>query len=603
MSATRLLIVGCVAALAGCSTKSSQGPTATSSASKPDPWPAVAATIRRQPDPGGVRQAFAMLASDLPESTGAEAPKAMPDDTVRAIGELLSLSAEERQQIAAGHYSNLDTAHVVECLILRDAVRSFDFGNLPDERKLRLAFDWVCRQVYLRQAYVLTSSGPTLSPPLPPQYALYRGYGTGMDRAYLFLALARQMGLDGGFVGPPEREAAPSVALENDKPTKGPFWAVGVRLADGTVRLFDPWRGEAFPGPDGRVGTLAQVLAGSPALKKWSDDAVRPWDVPAAELARATLYAALPYPAVTSRMKLLESKLANDVGVKLYRDPAELRAALGDKAKIWAPPATTDRFCLTRALPSFLPVEDGGTDRPVTGELRLYDQVMKLSQIPIDQFDPPTEVTHNEVRSALKALFLKRFSELVVESNPREKIGRGQFNDAIRSLVDRERQIGSARDRSRNLALPDDAIRKWSERANQLYEKLSLARLPQNQAGLPEAQSAIEEFWERGSQAVQLVEGRSMLPICAAEVGYLLALCKHEQAERASIRILRLDASDPARAAAVADAKDAWVVAKDSWDRAFAAADAVAKPIPERVVQARRLAARAARCVADPVAE
>jgi hypothetical protein len=599
MTPLRLLAPLLLACAVGCTAKT--GPTTvtpTEKAVKTDPWPAAAAILRRQPDLGGARQAISLLNSELGESTEAEKPKPMPADAAKALGERLRLTPDELKDAAGTQYTNLDAAYLTECLIVRDAIRSLDFGNLPIERKLRLAFDWVCRQIYLRQGIIHTPQGPAFSPPLPPQFALYRGYGSGLDRAYLFLAVIQQLGLDGCLIGPPDREIAPGIALEDNKPTKGPFWAVGCRLPNGSVALFDPWRGEAFPGTNGAAGTLTELVANPDLLKPWIDDKARPWDGKLADVKAASIYVALPYLAASDRMKLLETKIGGEVGVKLARDPAELAERFGANAKVWS--ATTDQFCLTRALPSFLPLEEGGTDTSSTRELRLHDQILKLAPIPLELFAPPADVTNPEVRNALKAFFLKRFSDLVVESNPRERIGRGQFNDVIRTLVERERQIGQSRERAQRNPATEEALKEWAETANDLYEKQSIARLPRNQANLPAAQAAVEQFWERGGSVIQLIEDRYILPICAVELGYLLAICKHEQAERASIRLMRAGATETDRAAALSAAKDAWLVAKDAWDRHFAASEALAKTDPSRTVHTRRLAARAARLAADP---
>ncbi len=591
---TAVLAVGCTA---------KTGPTGdvpVEKAAKADPWPASAAILRRQPDLGGARQAVSLLNSDLGEVPAAESPQPMPADAAKTLAERLRLSAEELKEVAGTPYSNLDAAYLSECLAIRDAIRSLDLGELPAEQKARLAFDWVCRQVYLRQALVVSPAGPAFSPPLPPQFLLLRGYGSGLDRAYLFLAAIQQLGLDGCLIGPPDRETAASIAVENDKATKGPFWAVGCRLPNGSVALFDPWRGEPFPSTGGAVGTLTELVAKPDLLKPWIEDKSRPWDGSPDLLKTATVYVAVPFMATSERMKLMERKIGAEVGVILARDPAELVDRFGANTKIWSAPVNVDKYGLTRVLHSFLPLEEGGTDTTPSRELRLLEQITKLSPIPLDLFDPPAEVLNNEVRNALRGFFLRRYSELVLDPNPRERIGRGQFNEVVRVLVERERAVGQIRAQARRNPVSAESLKDWGARADELYEKQSIARLPQNQANLPDAQAAIAQFWEKGGQVVQSIEDRNILPLCAADLSYLLAVCKHEQAERATIRLLRLDPKDAGRAAALAVAKDAWSIAKDAWDRHIAANGALAKSDPERTVQAKRLAERAARRAVDP---
>jgi hypothetical protein len=600
MPRTLLCVTVVAVALAGCTTKPRTdlpgGDTATSQA---DPWPTAATTLRKQPDLGGARQVVSQLTADLANNPKAEAPAALPPDAVKQLADLLRLTPGETKEISGGTYTTLDAAYLGECLLLRDAVRSLDLGNHSPERKAQLAFAWVCRQVYLRQGVIRVGNGLTYSPPLPPQYALLRGYGTGLDRAYVFLAALQQLGFDGCLIGPPGREQAPSIAIENDKPTKGPFWAVGARTADGQVLLFDPWRGQPFPGPNGGVGTLAEVLANPDQMKPWMEDKNTPWDVSAADVKAATAYVAVPFMAVTPRMKMLEEKVAAEVGVKAYRNPVEAVARLGPAAKVWASP---DPFCLTRALASFLPTEDGGTDATPVKELRLLDQVSRFGQVPSELYAPPPDIAAPELQAGLRTRFVVRFLEWVVDANPREKIHRGQFNEVIRGMIDREQKLNALRDRSRGAAVTEGDLAKWTQTANELYQSLSAARLPQNAGNLPAAQAALEQFWGQGGAVVQQIEDTTMVPVGLAEVGYFVAVCKHEQAERAGIRMHRTPPADKGRAEAERATKEAWAVAKDAWGRYLAAAEPYLKLNPERTAHARKLAERAGTLADKPTA-
>lgn len=594
--------------LVGCSTKPKPIAVpgdATASGLTADPWPTVAATLRKQPDIGGARQAISQVTTDLANNPKAEPVPALSADAAKALAEQLRLTPNEAKEISSGTFTNLDSSYLAECLILRDAVRSLDLGSHSAERKAAFGFDWVCRQVYLRLAYTPTQSGLVLTQPLPPQYVLLRGYGSGLERAYVFLAVLQQLGFDGCLIGPPNREQGVSVTVQNGQPTKGPFWAVGARLPDGQIALFDPWRGQAFPGLNGGIGTLAQVLANPDQLKFWRDDKDRPWDVSADDVKAATVYAAFPFPAVTPRMKLLEQKIAADVGVKVSLDVAETVKRFGPAAKVWGPAVNQDPFCYTRALATFLPIEDGGSDATSVKEQRLFDKVTKFQVVPLELYSPPAELTASEIQVRLKGYFFGRYQEWILSLNPREKIDRGQFNELIRGLIDREQRLNVARDRGRATAkaLPENAISAWAKQANALFQRVSEARLPQNQAMLPEAEAAIDHFWTHGGPELQYLEDSLIVPPCLADVSYFLAVCKHEQAERASIRLHRTPPGEKARAEADKAAKEAWAVAKDTWDRYFAGSEAYLKAYPERTPHLRKLAERATKLAANPTAE
>lgn len=594
--------------LVGCSTKpkpiANPNDAEANKGQATDPWPMVAATMRRQPDIGGARQAISQLTNDLANNSKAEPIPTLTPDAVKALGEQLRLTPTELKEIGGTTFTTLDSSYIAERLLFRDVVRSLDLGAHSPDRKAAFAFDWVCRQVYPRQAFTPMPTGQVLlTQPLPPQYVLLRGYGTGLERAYVFLAVLQQLGFDGCLIGPPNREQAPSLTVLNGKPTKGPFWAVGARLPDGQIILFDPWRGQAFPGPNGGIGTLAQALANPDQLKPWRDDKESPWDVSVDDVKAATVYAAFPFPALTPRMKQMEQKVSADVGVKLSLDVAETLARLGPAAKVWAPAGNQDAFCYTRTLVTFLPIEEGGTDATSVKDQRLYDKVTKVQTVPIELYTPPAELTASEILGRLKTMYFVRYHEWILTLSPREKIERGQFNDIIRGLIDREQRLTQARDRGKATVLPPNAITVWAQQANRLFQRVSEARLPQNQAQLPDAEAAIDIFWTRGGPELQYLEDTLVVPAFLSDVGYFLAVCKHEQAERAAIRLHRTPPADKGRADAEAAAKDAWAVAKDAWDRYFAGSEPYLKQYPERTPHLRKLAQRASKLAANPTAE
>ncbi|QEL16582.1 hypothetical protein [Limnoglobus roseus] len=588
--------------LAGCSSKPQPAATRTdgkSPAQTLDPWPTAATTLRKQPDIAGMRQAVAQLTSDLANNPNAEQLPTLPPDAIQSLGEQLRLTPNEVKEVSSTTFTNLDASYVAECLILRDAVRSLDLGNHTAERRAMFGFDWVCRQVYLRYGGTLTPNGFILTQPLPPQYVLLRGYGTGLERAYTFLAVLQQLGLPGCLIGPPGREQAASQVVANGQPTKGPFWAVGAQLPDGQIALFDPWRGQPFPGPNGSIGTLAQVLANPDQLKPWRDDKNTPWDVPVDDVKAATVYAAFSFSSTTPRMKVMEQKTAADVGVNLYRNVAETLKNFGPAAKLWAPAGRQDLFCYTRVQETFLPVEDGGIDSSPKDQ-RLFDLVTKYHQVPTELFRPPADLTIPEVRERLQGGFFGHLQAWIFANNPREKLDRGQFNELIRAMVDLEQKLNAARDRNRATALPGNAVAGWQAQATKVYQQLSQARLPQNQADLPAAEQAVTEFWSKSGPVLQHFEDTLIVPVAAAETAYFLAACKHEQAERVSIRMHRTPPGDPARAAAEKAAKDAWAVAKDAWARHFTVAEPYLNAHPERTAHLRGLADRAARLAVNP---
>src|SRR5262249_4036985 len=157
---------------------------------------------------------------------------------------------------------------------------------------------------------------------LPPSYVLRRGYGSGLERAYVFLALLQQLGIDGCLVGPPDTAEKPSYFVPtgpDGKPltagAKGPFWAVGARVGADVI-LFEPWRGERFH------GTLAALKANPDPLKPWFDD--KAWGVTPDDIKKGAVFLAAPVSALAPRMELLESKLRAEAPVRLAIPPGKL---------------------------------------------------------------------------------------------------------------------------------------------------------------------------------------------------------------------------------------------------------------------------------------
>jgi hypothetical protein len=591
-------------AVAGCSPRagSDAAPAAggdKAPAAKGDPWPAAAAELRKATDVGTCRRVIGQLNGDLADNPAADAPPALAPDAAAALGQLLRLAPDELAEATNKAYTPLDAAYLADAFYLRDAVRSLDLGGLPPERQAAAIFDWVGRMAH-RRGWTLGQSDRAVqvAPCVPPTYVLRRGYGTGLERATVFLAALQQAGIDGALIGPPGQEQGSSSPVADGKETKGPFWAVAAR-GGADLFLFDPWRGEALPGPGGKPATLAQVRANPALLDPWFNDKARPWDVPREQLAAAVPYVAVPLSAATPRMRLFDSKVAAEVGVKLALDPKGLaeavgKAAGGPPAAIWAPPPA-DGYAYTRVLRSFLPADDGGADRTPPGPARLYDRLTVLDAVPVALFAPPAELA-GPGREAIQPLFgdfLNEFKTGFVDPGLAEKVHRGQFNEVVAAAVQLEGRFAASQQRSRTDPGHAARVRDWCRAANEVYAALSEARLPENRDRRPAAEAAVGAFWRASAEGRQAVLDQAVAAAGMGEAAYLLAVCKHEQAERAEGR--RAKAADgPARERAADRAKAAWAGAKDAWDRYAPHRDAQDRAFPGRGPHAKALADRAA---------
>jgi hypothetical protein len=602
----RALVVSLLAFAPGCGRPPArQQDDAGGGGAKVDPWDAAAKRLRKDTDPVACKAVLASLNLELAGSDKVEKPPVLTPEAEKALATVVPLSGADRDEIRPGTFSPHDPVYLAECLYLRDAARSLALPGLSPEQLADLGFAWVCRHVYLDPWIVPPPPG---TPPhlvfqkvedgravfatgtaLPPAYVLRRGYGSGLERMYVFLALLRQAGLDGCLVGPPEArdQWATHVVGTSDGQlltggARGPFWAVGVRVEKegaSDVRLYDPWRGQAFP------ATLNQLRADPEAHKAWFDDRANASGVTVDDARKVAVYLAAPVNALSPRMALLERKLKDQVDVRLAVDPAAVRGRFPDpKPAYWNP--ADDRFAHGRAARTFLPADMGGADRADPRAGRLYDHYLR-SQLPPAERVVPAELLRNRdlvenVKERIATIAGGAYVlSFLTPPTPREQIQRGRFQDAARTLVERADEFSKSLERVRNTPGAEKQMREWAERATELYRSLT---------GDPGTHAALDAHWR--SQAGALVLDRAVGEMGQAEASFLLALGRHEQAERAQSRLEHAPAGDAgklreAAARAWSDAVREWNSYREQYAEAHAAA-------PGRAAHVRTLSDRAA---------
>lgn len=587
-----------------------------------NPWPRVDAQLRKDGSLASARGVLAQLNTELALNSDPQyQPAGLTPEAEAILHRTAKLTDEELKELRANSFTNLDPNYLAECLYLRDAARSLDAAGLPPVKQAELAFAWVCRQLVLSHWVTASGRGAQRMPPVPPSYALRRGSGSGLERAFVFLALLQQLGLDGCLIGPPEAETRGwSTTTDPARPPKGPFWAVGVR-AGGDVILFDPWRGEQLP------GALAALKANPDVMKPWIEDKGRPWDVTAEQLKAATLFVATPLTALAPRMRRLEQELQAAGAPRLAVDPVALMSRFATEAKepgtkFWNPAG--DPFTVTRLLNSFLPPSEGGATRDETVynlyrngalpadllNLVLVEQVPDSSAavrfVPARLRGPfapllpsptdPAGVLQAITRVANAAIghFAQSF---LVSPTPREQIQRGQFAEVSRSLVETRKRFDDAHQRVQSDRHREQAITAWAERAKAVYAQLADSRSARDPVAVADAEARIELLWRSDQGVAGALVDLVVADPGRAEATYLLASCMHEQAERTQAQYDRL-AADPRQAAASADvrqkAADLWEEAKAQWAQYQRYAAAQAESFPGRAEHANWLAERAA---------
>lgn len=574
--ASRGFLLFVLIALAGCgksnSTATAENPGDAAPAVQPaaDPWKEAATSLRRENSKAECKTTLTRLNLALGEQPDREKPSEVTPEAMKNLASVVPLSEMDRHEIASASFTPLDGPYLAECFYLRDAARSLDAAGLPPAQQATLAFEWVCRQVYLNP-WALKLEQNRIATALTPSQVLPRGYGSGLERAYVFLGLLQQLGLDGCFIGPPDSsdKFATFFPLGADgKPLpgfpRGPFWAVGV-LVGKDILLFDPWRGEAFPGTEGKgTGTLAQIRANPEQLRSWFDDKTHPWLVTPAEVKAATIYLARPVSSWAPRLAMLESKCTGDVSVKLFTEPSALLARFTEAAKaanatvaFWNP--ERDRFSYNHTLAANLPKDDGGWDDAPNSMYQVWGMAVR-EQIPPIDFRRTPELAGAETGLVSRLEDIARNALYVIFLTPptaRERLQRGQFQEAARMLVEKQdlfrRGIELVNsDRSR--------VKPWIEKMNKHYVAFETARL--NRTPTDEARDLIEQGLRSDPSGQQLVDALTA-EYGVAEATFQLAICKNELAERAQARFEQATTN---RDRLHDDAKRAWAVARDSWD-------------------------------------
>lgn len=186
-------------------------------------------------------------------------------------------------------------------------------------------FDWVVRNIQLE-------SPPALAPgselvrlyPFPWEILLF-GRGTAVDRAWVFILLLRQLGIDAGVVGVIRKESLGGTRIDP--------WAVGV-LVDKEIYLFEPTLGVPVPGPDSprldengrlyvRPATLAEAAA-DPTLLRKLDLPQRRYPLEAEQLQEVVIFVDGSPSYLAQRMFLLQARVAGKLVIVLTASPSEI---------------------------------------------------------------------------------------------------------------------------------------------------------------------------------------------------------------------------------------------------------------------------------------
>jgi hypothetical protein len=238
-----------------------------------------------------------------------------------------------------------DARHLEDCLMYY-GIATRVAGTGEDLKRVRRVFDWVVRQVQLVPAGSLgVGMGQAFARPYD---VLLRGMATEAEgfwaeRAWLFMVLCRQLGIDTGLItytkGNVVEPLIPNMGtnVEHEATVlglrKGPkipvIW-ICTALIEDQAYLFDARIGMEVPGPGGSgVATLAQVLEDPAILERMSLPGQAPYMTSRASLLTSPTKIGILIDSSSGyfspKMRLLQRELAGKYRAILYHDAAEQR--------------------------------------------------------------------------------------------------------------------------------------------------------------------------------------------------------------------------------------------------------------------------------------
>ena len=257
------------------------------------------------------------------------------------------------EQLGRHEFDFEDGRALLEAIWLRDVCAWADGKTLDDLSLAGQLFDWTIRNVRLpleAQPAEMAQSGsppaeaappgepasgrlkPGDSPrdqghPKLPWEALLDGEAGFADRAWVFVLLCRQRGLDAAVLGISE----PGKPLAQAQP-----WAVGV-LIEEKIYLFDPVLGLPIPAPGGvklrkggsleiRPATLDQAAKDEGVLGRMSEGRPGATALKRSQLEKVVVFLEASPAYLAPRMKLVQRRLSGAQKVVLSTDPSAAAA-------------------------------------------------------------------------------------------------------------------------------------------------------------------------------------------------------------------------------------------------------------------------------------
>jgi hypothetical protein len=268
-----------------------------------------------------------------------------------------------------------DARHIEDCMMYYPIANRIA-GTGENLDRVRRVFAWTVAQTQLVPPGALGFGG------LPQAFArpydvLVRGMateaqGVWAERAWLFMSLCRQLGIDTGLITYtrsstlelPVPRYGESMDLDANlfglrRGPKAPVVWICAALIDDKAYLFDARLGLEIPGPDGTgVATLEDAMSDPAVLERMNLPGQSPYGTSRASLLGSPTKLGILLDSsrgyFSPKMKLLQRELSGEYRTILFRDPAEQREhfaqVLGRNAgeiKLWSLPFEVENRLFT----------------------------------------------------------------------------------------------------------------------------------------------------------------------------------------------------------------------------------------------------------------
>lgn len=250
-----------------------------------------------------------------------------PDDLIATLPNTLQTPGLMRD-LSTSQFRPYDGAFLREVVMMRDISRHVCGGVYDDLAKARLLFQWTVNNINIDPE---PTSVEPIRGQMPWQTTVF-GHGRAVERAWVFMVLARQQNLD-----------VVLLTVPSDKQPGGyRIWCTALVRGD-SLFLFDHVYGVAIPSSnDGGVATLAEV-AKDDALLRQLDLEGTPYPFGAKDAQKVNVYIEAGRQFLSRRMKKVELRLSGTNRMVLTTQPSMLAARLEklphvDSIRMWPLP-------------------------------------------------------------------------------------------------------------------------------------------------------------------------------------------------------------------------------------------------------------------------